>query len=433
VAKLLGILLPEQSEDCLYVNIWTPSLDGRRPVMVWLPGGAWLIGSGAQTVYDGTRLAARGDVVVVTVSYRLGALGFLRGEDLCGDAFHTGGNEGVLDCVAALRWVREEIANFGGDPERVTLFGESAGAVNTAALLSSPLAKGLFQRAIVQSGPLTLLQTPANATAQCQRLLDAAGVEAQRAGEGLRAMEWPALLEAQNRSVPPGALASYGPNADGEVIPSDPHAALAAGTGAGVPLLVGSNLDEMRLYGLLDPGAEGMSLETLLARLGPVAALRGRDAVAVVDAYREARQDRGEGVTPTDLWFAVMTDLTFRLGTIRLAEAQAEQAPVYSYLFTKPSPAYEGRIRAAHATDLPYVFGNLEDPLMGLVADPSPAGWALSNAMQDAWLAFARQGDPSTPANPWPRFETGRRRTMVIDEEWQLAEAPYEQERAYWS
>jgi para-nitrobenzyl esterase len=441
VGRLLGINLKDVDEDCLTLNVWTPSLTGRRPVMVWLHGGAWLIGGAAQPVYDGGKLVRRGDVVVVTVNYRLGALGFLRGADVCGEELPTTGNEGIGDCVAALAWVRREVAAFGGDPENITVFGESAGAVITAALLVSPTARGLFHKAIIQSGPLTLCGTREQMNAQCARFVEASLGQALPAGPAappggtvakLRARHWREILDAQNRSIVPGALASYGPVLDGTVIPDDPHRALAAGAAAGIPVLIGTNAEEMKLYGLLDPAAKTLDEAALGARVGAVAALASTDPDQLIGVYRGTLAARGLSVTPSELWFAINTDFVFRNGSIRIAELQARHAPVYSYLFTRRSPAFEGVIGAAHGTDLPYVFGNLDDPDMGhLVKHDLTAEW-LSRTMQEAWVAFARTGNPSTAGLAWPQYEEATRWTAVLGDECRAEADPMGVERRAW-
>src|SRR5262245_43393975 len=225
----LGQIPPEVHEDCLYLNVWTPGADGaHRPVLVWLHGGAWVSGAGSLPLHNGARLAARGDVVVVTLNYRLGLFGFLRGKGVCGEALDTAGTEGILDQIAALEWVRDEIGSFGGDPHNVTVFGQSAGAGSAAFLTIIPGARGLVHKVIQESGGLALRQTPESADHVMHRLLEGAGLSPVDAGK-LRAMSADALLDLQQRITPRIGGNFYRPVADGDLIPVDPFTAVAAG------------------------------------------------------------------------------------------------------------------------------------------------------------------------------------------------------------
>jgi para-nitrobenzyl esterase len=434
IGDLLGISVTETDEDCLSLNVWTPAMDdGRRPVMLWLHGGAFVIGAGSQGSYNGARLSRRGDVVVVTINYRLGALGFLRSE-----ALGSTGNEAILDQVAALEWVRDEIAAFGGDPNNVTEFGESAGSVSIGALLLMPRARGLFHRAIMQSGSLDLFTTPKRAEAVAHAVLADLGIDP---ADAARLREFPVeeVLAAQNRATPRSAGVSYAPIADGESIPEAPFEAVARGDAADVPLLIGTNLDEMKLYRFMDPKANTLDDAGLQARCEAAVPGVGTDGVPhatrLLETYRNARAVRGQSMTPPDLWFAISTDQIFRHGATRLAELRSSYAaPVYAYLFTWQSQGHDGVLGAGHALDIPFVFGALDDPSLGALVGDTPEARALSERMQDAWIAFARTGNPATEhLPPWPAYEPSHRTTMIFGEEVAAVDAPYEPERAFWS
>ncbi len=429
------------NEDCLSLNVWTPGLDGRRPVLVWIHGGAFTIGCGAQPIYDGSHIARRGDVVVVTLNYRLGALGFLRLVDLCGDRLPTTGNEGILDQIAALEWVRENIAAFGGNPDEVTIFGQSAGSISVATLLASPRARGLFRRAILQSGSANMVGSPERATAVAEAFLEDLGLAPEQAAR-LREMPTARLLEAQQRvSV---ALASklgglpFQPVVDGAVLPRHPFSLIADGAARDIPVLVGTTLDEMRMFALMDAGARALDDGGLVRRCertipGPYASglSRGRHAV---HTYRAVRAARGETTAPTELWFAIESDRIFRHPAMRLTELQSRhQERTYAYLFTWPSPFMEGAFGSCHAVDLPFVFGTLDEPIMRFFAGNDGEAWRLAERIQDAWIAFAHSGAPASSAlGEWPTYELGRRATMILGRECGIEHAPREEERRFW-
>ncbi len=438
LAPLLGIVIPEQSEDCLFLNVWTPAADGaRRPVLVWVHGGAWVIGAGSEVTYDGAALARRGAVVVVTLNYRLGAFGFLRGKDLPGGRLDSSGNEGLLDVIAALQWVRDEIAAFGGDPANVTLMGESAGSVNTACLLTAAPAKGLFHKAVLESGSLNLTTTPERASATARLLLDELGIPPEQAGR-LREVPAPELLGAQNAIAGRSAATSFAPVADGELIPARPFEAIAAGSARGLPLLIGTNREEMKLYRFLDPAIEALDEAGLLRRCEPLfpgtAANGTPNAARAIAVYREARAARGEETAPAELWLAISTDQVFRAGALKLATLHAAHTPqTYVYRFDWPASAADGPRGATHALELPFVFGTLDRSEIGRLAGRTPAAYALSERMQDAWLAFARTGSPRSESLPdWPPYAPPRRATMLLAEQPRVVDAPQEPERAFW-
>lgn len=503
VGPLMSLGIGRTGEDCLYLNVWTPRPDrARRPVLVWIHGGAFILGSGSQMLYEGSALARRGDVVVVTINYRLGALGFLRGQDRFGQRFPATGNEGLLDQVAALGWVRDEIEAFGGDPDNVTIFGESAGAMSCATLLAVPRARGLFGRAILQSGAANFLWPRETATRLADQVLADLGVGSS---EELAAAPLERLLAAQRRLfmdlmlgeqhvlgalspvgqrvagalflglslarrrfgsvasplsrslvgvlkqrarrrtvLPAPAMAAlralrtrglpFQPVIDGDVIPRDPLAAIRDGAAARVPLLIGTNLDEARLFAPLDPEAATLDEAALVARCEeaiPGGADPARGAIAV---YRAARAARGESVEAGDLWFAIESDRTMRHPAMRLATLHAAHQPeTFAYLFTWPSPAMGGLFGACHALELPFLFGTLEHPLLRPFTGKGPEAKALATRIQDAWIAFARTGRPGhTGIGDWPAYDAAARRTMILDRRCRVEAAPREAERAFW-
>ncbi len=422
----------EQSEDCLHLNVWTPACDeAARPVMVWIHGGAFVTGSGSGAFYRGHHLAVRGDVVVVTINYRLGALGFLAHPDLLDEETGSSGNWGLLDQVAALQWVQANITSFGGDPTNVTIFGESAGSMSVSCLVGSPSAQGLFRRAIAQSGgPNGVPMETAVTTAE--QLCGLAGVPDVAA---LRDLDVARLLAAQ-ASLQAAAAESGGgmalaPTIDGGLLPEHPLTAIRNGVAQGKELLVGTNLHEMKLWTVGNRRLTGGDEELILRRLEKTV---GEHAADALEAYKAARADRGDDLTPIELWTAVESDRVFRLPSLRMCEAQAAVGDaVYDYLFTWESPAMGGLLGSCHALEIPFVFGTLTTPGVERFTGEGPEAIALSEKMQDAWLAFARTGNPSTGGlGDWPTYDSRRRATMVLGSATAVEDGPYEPERAYW-
>jgi para-nitrobenzyl esterase len=425
----------EQSEDCLYLNVWTPALDGkRRPVMVWIHGGAFTIGSGSQALYDGSVLARRGDVVVVTVNYRLGPLGFLRLADVTGGKIPSTGAEGMLDQVAALEWVRDNIAEFGGDPGNVTIFGESAGGMSVGTLLAMPSARRLFHKAIPQSGASHTGQPTARANRVAERVLsklkvqpgDVAAIQALTPAQLLTGV----LLE--NGLPDPELQMAYQPCIDGSNVPRPAIEMVADGSAADVAVMVGSTLEEWKLFTLMDPSLPTLDRAGLGARVSR--RLEAHAADKLIDSYEKARAARGESAKPSDVFAAIETDRIFRMPGVRLAQVQRRHDPrVYSYLFTWPSPAMGGVLGSCHALELGFVFGTNKMQGMAAFAGEGPAVEKLGTQMQDAWLAFARSGDPSCEsAGAWKPYEESRRATMVFGANTKLEDAPRDEERRAW-
>lgn len=426
----------EQSEDCLSLNVWTPALgEGRRaPVLVWVHGGGFTSGAGSFPLYHGEALARAAGVVVVTFNYRLGALGFL-GHPVLVDGSDLVANFGLADQVAALRWVREHVAAFGGDPGNVTVFGESAGGMSISALLAVPAARGLFHRAVVESGP-PYTHDMGRAAEVAADLFSALGVRApsRRVLEQVPAHELVAATAAlQGRLPRPGEVPlPHLPVVDRAFLPAPPLDAVAAGSAAGVPLVVGTNRDELTLFGLGDPRRKVTNHRALRRRLWRSAP--GLDVDRAVDTYRRARAGRGEPVDPGALWTAMGSDLVFRWPSLRLAAAQrAHQPATYVYLFTWESPFLGGTLGATHGMEIPFIFRSVAHPVVSALVGGGAAAEHLSEMMSGAVAAFARTGDPSHPLlGPWPAWDAADRATMVFGPSTGVVARPRDEELAVW-
>ena len=422
------VLIPEidiPGEDYLNLNIWSPDLgQARLPVMVWIHGGAFANGSGSVPAYDGTRFARDG-VVCVTFNYRLGADGFLSLVD--GIA-----NLGLLDQIAALTWVQENIAAFGGDPTNVTLFGESSGGMSVATLMAMPRATGLFRRAIAQSGAGHFVISPATAQRIGQYLAEKLSVEPTRQAIGAvpinRLVQAQQELRSEISSNPSPArwgevaanLMPFEPVIDGDLLPARPIDSIAAGASANIDVLVGNNADEWRFF-LVPTGILNVVNEDILSR---AVAGYGLPVAETLATYRATRKD----ATPGELLAAIGTDWFYRIPAIRMAEAHAQQGAgaTYMYEFAWQSPMFDGRIGACHAMELPFVFDNLDkEGFEGLVGTNPPQ--QVANAMHAAWVAFATSGNPG-----WPQFNLKRRATMRFDTTSELVEDPLSAERLLW-
>lgn len=431
--QMMGGAATENGEDCLYLNVFTPGCDGgARPVMVWIHGGAFLTGTGSMAWYDGTRLAAR-DVVVVTLNYRLGAFGYLHLDGVV-DGLPTAGNNGLLDQVAALEWVRDNIQHFGGDPGNVTVFGESAGAMSVGALLGVPAASGLFHRAILQSGACNFVAEPEGAADTARKFLAELGVDPSIGAVALRQVPAADLLAAQERvssSHPIEKGLAFTPVVDGSVIPRQPLHAVVSGAAAGVDLLAGSNLEEMKMFLLLEPDLANMDEAGLRVRSDEIFVERGAQPGDGLATYRRRLPDAGT----SEVLAAVLSDYTFRMPAITLLDAQRPHCPnVYSYLFAHHSPAFGGLMGASHALEIPFVWDNLRQPGAAMFAgDATEELQALAAAMADAWVSFARDGVPASDRlDQWPRYGE-RRSTMWLEPAaCRLEDDPLADERKLW-
>jgi len=434
-SEMDGILGPldtaPETEDCLTLNVWTPGTSGKRPVMVWLHGGAFAYGSGNRAVTEGANLARRGDVVVVSVNHRLNICGYLHLEDIGGERFAGSGNAGSLDMVAALEWVRDNIAQFGGDPTCVTIFGESGGGGKVSALLAMPAATGLFHRAAIQSGAAVRFTTRERANALAKAVLGQLGVDAGELqdvplGRLLGAIV-PASRAAGPRAHPLLDRYDFGPVVDGAVVSQHPAEPSTSPLGDGIPLMIGGTSQEASLF--LDDDAvwhRTLGEEQLRERLDAVA---GPDTDAALALYRELLP----GATPADRLIAALTGSNFSVRTWLYAERRAARggAPVFHYSLDWGSPFAGGRMGAHHAMDLPFVFDTTEVPLSTRSADGAPE---LAAAMSATWAQFARTGNPANPAIPaWPAYTTAERATMVFDARCRAVNDPGRDARALWS
>jgi para-nitrobenzyl esterase len=425
------------SEDCLFLNVWTPRIPeshgasgSARPVLFFIHGGGFTSGSGSVFLYRGGNLVRNGDAVVVTINYRLGALGFLGHRDLA-DAGGPVGSWGIQDQVAALRWVRDNVAGFGGDPGNVTIFGESAGGFSVATLLGTPAARGLFRRAIIESGGVHV-HTVDEAERAAARLASVLGI-ASCTREALAPISAPELVAATEeigrRRPDPGMIPlPFLPVVDGALIPEHPLAAVATGAASGTDLMIGTNRDELTLFGLGNPSLMALDEPGMHRWLDNAAP--DMDAGEVADAYRHARRVRGEPVEPTDIWVAVGTDLVFRWPSLQLAAAQgANGAAVYVYLFDWESPAFGGILGSCHALELPFVFGAVHVPVVQIFSGGGADVETLSHQMQTAWLSFAAEGHPGHDGiGDWPTWDPARRATMIFGAETGRVDAPRNEE-----
>jgi para-nitrobenzyl esterase len=410
---LIGGTPGEQSEDCLYLNVTTPSLDGKRPVMVWIHGGAFVTGAGSLGTYNGKYLSRRGDVVVVTINYRLGALGFLNLRDATDGKLPGTGTEGLSDQVMALRWVQQNIAALGGDPGNVTIFGESAGGMSVGALLGMDAAMGLFHKAVPQSGAGHIGRRRESSAKVAKLLIE-------KIGNGdPTALPYTAILKAQAEIIDEARSGGmpFAPTIDEARLPVRPIERIRAGSAAGIPILTGTTMEEWKLFTAARPKMRLMGADKL--RHYTTNLVGEEREAALLAAYEGSAFER---------WNAIMTDHTFAVPASRLLEAQAAHAPVYMYRFDWRSPLLGGVLGSCHALELGFVFGTYNEKRAGLFFGSGGKADALSIAMMDAWIAFARSGDPG-----WPRYETANRATMIFgDSDPHIVNAPDDVRRAAW-
>lgn len=409
------------AENCLNLNVWTSTRksSGLRPVMVWLHGGGFAAGSSHELPsYDGLSLASTGDVVVVSVNHRLNVLGFL---DLssCDERYACSGNVGMLDIVAALQWVHDNIEEFGGDPSNVTVFGQSGGGGKVTTLMAMPAAEGLFHKAIVQSGSMNKMMERKYSSRIGELTMAQLGLKTSEVDK-LKSVPYPELLAAGERAVAAvkaeaeqageadSFLFGWTPTVDGEVLPAHPFADEAPAISANIPMMIGTTVHEFLGESMLNPALQNISLDDARVRLSKT---YGDSADTYIKTFAQAYPD----FKPRDLFD---TDLRFRPQAVAQAAAKVRQgaAPVYMYLFAWESPAIDGMFRSFHCVDLPFVFDNVD--LCRPMTGGTDSARALAAKMSRAWIAFARDGKPSADGLPeWPAYDNDKRATMQFGDE----------------
>ena len=429
---IAGENLPAEGEDCLVLNVWTPAVgraadSGRkRPVMFWCHGGGFANGSGSSPDNDGTNLARRGDVVVVTINHRLNVLGFANLSEFSTD-FAASGDAGMLDIVQALKWVRANISQFGGDPNTVTIFGQSGGGRKVETLLAMPSAKGLFHRAIVESGAAVKVVDREVAVRNSEQLLAKLGIEKKNV-RALQKLPVEKIMAAyfavmkDNPDVDP-SFGGFSPTVDGKILPQHPFYPNASSVSADVPVMIGNTRTEMTLLSLNDPSAFSLNDADMRKR---VTDLLGERAPAMIDLYRKLNP----GASPSDIYFLIASDARYGAPTMIAAQRRAAlgKAPVYLYYFTWETPVLGGRLKSPHTMEIPFAFDNVK--ISARMTGGGADAMALADKVSDAWIAFSRSGDPNTPKLPhWPAYDAKDRATMVINNVSKVVNDPLREQR----
>jgi para-nitrobenzyl esterase len=416
---------PQIGEDCLVLNIWTPSVGaGKRPVLVWLHGGGFEAGSGSSMLYDGAALARRGDVVCVSINHRLGVTGHCHLADLLGDDFTGAANAGYLDIVAALQWVRANIAQFGGDAGNVMIYGQSGGGRKVSLLTASPIAQGLFHRGVVQSGSHLRLMSRERANDHAARLLAHFNLKQEDARK-LQDIPMRDLLRA-NRDLSRATSRRFSPTLDDAIFHAHPWDPEAPATAFDVPMMIGTCRTELsNQLGSADETNFTLDDAAMAERLKSF--VPSEDIPGLVSLFKK----HSPGASPSEIFFKITTARGYWRDSVLQTERKARQdgAPVWSYRLMWRTPVEGGRRITPHSLDLPFMFDNVtKAPQM--VGPPTEETAALANAMSETWLAFARTGNPNNPAIPeWKPYDLGKRTVMLFDVTPEAAQDPHREER----
>jgi para-nitrobenzyl esterase len=411
-------LLP-QDEDCLTLNIWTPMADNKkRPVIIYIHGGGFINGGSGDPTYNGSTFSKRGNIVFASINYRINAFGGLYLEDF-GEQYRGSGSTGIQDQIMAMKWIKNNIAKFGGDPENITIMGESAGCISSITLMSLPQTKGLFKKVIAESGGCNVLRTREQASQFTKQFLEIAGVNDVASLKKLTKEQVVDIAAKQLAAAGVVADMVFAPVIDETVIPEYPPTAIENGAAKGIALLNGTNHDEYRYWLYYIPSLVSTSLDQLLGMAPELKAkLKGQEN-KILDFY----QKKYQGMEKGNETLAFVTDLVFYIPHTQICEAQSKYSNVWLYRFDWKSHAQE-YFGACHAIELPFVFKTFDSPLSDEIVGPTPP-IELSDIMQDAWISFARTGNPNHKGMPeWPRYDTERRATMIFNTTSELKDDP---------
>jgi para-nitrobenzyl esterase len=424
-----GAGLTAENEDCLVLNVWTPAVnDGKkRPVMFWCHGGGFSSGSGSSPITAGRNLAERGDVVVVALNHRLNVLGYCNLAAVAGPDFADSGDVGMMDIVLALNWVKDNIAQFGGDAGNVTIFGQSGGGMKVSTLLAMPSAKGLFHRAIIESGASLKGVSQADGAKAATALLTKLGIEKSKA-RNIQNVPINTLMTAYfaaSRDLQAGGGQGFAPASGGKVLPHDPFYPSASSISADVPVMVGNTRTEWTTFS--DEASFSRDEAGMEDRINK---LLGADAAKTIAAYRKDNP----AASPAEIYFLILSDRRIGAESLKLAEQRAllGKGPVYLYYVTWKSPMDGGKYISPHTVEIPFVFDTLK--VANLTKD-APDAPALMEKISAAWIAFAKSGDPNVPSLPhWPKLDTKSWPTMVFNDSSKVVNDPiHDQRLAMWS